>query len=212
MRGSRIDYQMSAERTFITYRLPFRIITPVVWLWAALGGVSLGVGAAMALLVAGLTTVTDDGRIDLRLALVVVSVVSTLLLYWLVYVRVARTRVLRVTFHYEWSELSVRLPDADHHPIRLAFDNVIEFRLAEQAVGRRTGCVLLLETDHDEPLTLVALPVPCHDNRHELPQLAGRLNARLQRVHGDTSPGIPPMEIGGPLPPTYQPLRPYVPD
>lgn len=187
MPRSRIQYQEHPHRAIFTFRLPGGWFAPQAWLWSAVGGVALGILAALALTV--LDVVDPDGasRLSFRAALIGGTIAGTLVLYLGVYIGAARARLLRVTFDYRRKAVMVRLPDTGRRPTRFALTDVIAFRLVEEA-----GCKLIMETTGRGPVALVTTRHACHDPRCELPRLAGYLAAHLDPAR-DTSDDIPPL-------------------
>ncbi len=187
MTRARINYVEGTERTTFIYRRPGSRFAPRVWAWSLTGGLAVGVGAALALAVAGLT---GTGGRSFDGAVIAGTVVGALALYAGTYRAAQRAMGLRISFDYVDNAVGIRLIDGPAwrwFPV----EDVLDFRLARQTTGWRAGCTLIMDTDSAGPVELVMARRDCYEESG-LPHLVSRLNARLQTVAGITSSELPP--------------------
>ncbi len=183
------------EQVTISYRACPDGWWPVVWLWCLAGGIPVGLVLATSLLVAG---VLDETATSFRLVAGAGTLCAAALLYGLV-VRRGQKRVLRVTFDGRNQQVGVLLP-ADDRWQWYDLDDVILFRLAQQAEDVENGDMVIMETDSAGAVPLVADRLEC-SGYGGLPALVGRLNAHLDVLRDNRR------DLFGPPPPPAVPRR-----
>lgn len=169
-----------SERFTFEYRVPPNLLALEAWFWSGVGGLAIGITAAVVL--------TVLGSVDaFTLVLIAASLVGAFLIYLVFYLWPALRRKLVITLDYEWGAVIVHLPDGGSRPARFAFTDVLLFRLVELA----RGCEMIMETNSSGPLTLVITRRDCAVG---LDQLAAHLNGHLETIHAaaeeDTLPYV----------------------
>ena len=181
MARARVQLVEGAERTTFTYHLPVGWFTPAVWLWCLLGGLPVGIGAALA------TRAANDYPRLVRTVLVGVTIVVAGALYAL-YVLSVQRLALHITFDRARSRVGFRQVSARRwtwYPR----SSVEGFRLVREPSGARLGCALVMDT-RDSALTLVQVSQDCYA-QSGLPHLVTRLNTQLQLPPRDVLADIP---------------------
>ncbi len=191
MARSRIESRRTTEGVIFTYRLPAQLLAVRAWWWSALGGLAIGVGAAVTLLIAGAVTGPGRGWLTFRAALLLGAVIGTLLVYGAAYWPAARRRMLSLTFDRRREEVLIRRTDLLQSPARFAFEDVIAFRLVDQPGGRQ-GCVLVMETASAGDFVLLLGRHACYEDA-VLSQFAATLHGYLDTLFSEHNPDpVPP--------------------
>jgi len=198
MARAQVQVVQSAQRTTFIYRLPAGWFTPVVWLWCVVGGLPIGIAAAL------IARAALDNALLFRAALVGLTVLGAAALYAL-YVGAVWRMALRVAFDRARDRVGYR-------PIRargwtwLPRSSVEGFRLASGS-GEKSGCTLLLDTRTDS-LTLAHVDQDCYA-QSGLPHLVARLNLQLEPAEEDTDGiSVPaPLRAAAPLRPARRGYR-----
>jgi hypothetical protein len=177
MPRARIWVRQTSDRLTVTYRLPGRLLSPAAWFWSLVGGLAIGIAAALALVVAGAVDVDEDWR-AFRIALAAGTASGAALLY-LGYAWTVLRRRLRVVFDAAHRRVTLQLVAGERRAGRYPLGDIVLFRLAEHAAGPRGGCILVMETAAEGPVALLTLPEGCHTPATQLSTLAGQLNAYL---------------------------------
>ncbi|WP_119068576.1 hypothetical protein [Aggregatilinea lenta] len=174
MPRARIGSRHGSHAITLVYRLPVRLLHPLAVLWALLGGAAVGIGAAMALVLAGIIAPGDDPWL-LRGAGIGVGLVAAGLLYVVVYLPGARDISLRVRF--ETARRAVTLwPLPNREAVAVDALDLFGFRLDVPEAGEtRQPCTLLADIDRASPLILLRMDAACDDERADLQRLAGLL-------------------------------------
>lgn len=197
MPPSRIADWREADQVTVVYRLPGRWFAPVALLWCVVGGLALAIGLTLALIVAGITDPSGQGWLTTRVSLAGGTLLGACALYGLVYLPAAWRQYLCVIFDYRDTIVTIELTNSGRRPVHYLMQDVIAFRLAEQAVGREVHCALIMETAGAGPVPLVISRHPCHEDKSDLAQLVGRLSGRIYAIqnHQDTfyNEPIPPV-------------------
>jgi hypothetical protein len=190
MLRARIDYHESPDRITFAYRLPGRLVAPVVLVWCGVGGLAVGVGLALALLVADI--ISDPGRdpTAFRLALGLGTAAGALALY-LLYARAVWMQRVRVAFDYARNAVEAR--DLVNRRVTVPFADALSFGLAERTAGRQDGCALVLDTAGTGPVALFVVPLDCYAETNQLSNLVGRLNANLSAIHAVPDSDLAPV-------------------
>jgi hypothetical protein len=172
-----------SNRFTFEYRVPPNLLVPEAWLWSGVGGLAVGIAAAVALTIIG-----GPGDLLFSTVLIAGALVSGFLIFVVFYLGPALRRKLMITLDYDWGAVSVRRPDGGSRPARFAFGDVLLFRLVELP----RGCTVIMETNSAGPFTLVTTRRECAAG---LAQLAAHLNAHLEAIHAaadaDTIPLMP---------------------
>jgi hypothetical protein len=183
MPRARIDYRESTDQVTFTYRLPGRLFAPVAGIWCVIGGLAVGVGLALALVVAEMVDDPTQDPAGFRLALVAGMLAGSLALYAL-YARAVWRQRVRVAFDYAQNAITIRGLDARQRTI--PFAHALSFWLDEQ--NQRT---LVLETDNIGLVMLLELDQA--GDEMQLAHFAGRLNANLTAIQAVPDDDIPPI-------------------
>ena len=190
MPRARIDYHESADRITFAYRLPARLVAPVLLVWCGVGGLAVGAGLALALVVVDLLRDPGQDPTAFRLVLGLGTAAGALALY-LLYARAVWTQRVRVVFDY--ARYAVEARDLVNRRVTVPFADALAFRLVEWAARRQDGCALMLDTTGREPVTLFVLPLDCHAESTQLGNLVGRLNANLAAIRAVPDSDLPPV-------------------
>jgi energy-converting hydrogenase Eha subunit A len=173
-----------SNRFTFEYQIPPNLFVPEAWFWAGVGGLAVGIAAAVTLTLLGAT-----GGLLFSTVLIVVGLISGFLIYLVFYLGPALRRKLKVTLDYDWGTVSVRRPGTGSRPARFAFSDVLLFRTVELA----RGCAVIMETNSGGPLTLVTTRRDCAAG---LDQLTAHLNAHLEAIHAAAEDDTIPYDPG----------------
>lgn len=198
MARAQVQFVEGAQRTTFIYRLPARWFTPLVWLWCLIGGLPLGIAAAL------IARAAMDNALLVRASLVGLTLIGAVGLYAL-YVLAVWRMALHITFDRARSQVGYR-PAHARRSTWLPRSSVEGFRLAS-GTDDQPGCTLIMDTRIDS-LTLVHVEEDCYA-QSGLPHLVARLNLQLEPASEDTDGvGVPaPLRAATPLRPARRGYR-----
>ncbi len=211
MARSPIHVQEYPEGITFSYRLstPFAT-TLLIALWCVVGGLAVGVGAAVAWGVLDLAALRGA---SFGAVLLAGWGVGVLVLYVFVVLLPGSGHALHVAFNPQVHALAVRLPTTSEWT-RYRWDDVLVFRLVRHDGRLTSRCGLVMDTS-DGPVTLLGTRINCYE-RGGLSTLAGYLNVQLNAVLAPDDESQRPVparmpEHGGAVSP-HPSARPYAPN
>ncbi len=175
MARAQVQFVEGAQRTTFIYRLPTGWFTPIVWLWCLIGGLPLGIAAAL------IARAALDNALLVGASLAGLTVVGAVGLYALYLLAVWRM-ALRITFDRARHQVGYCTVRARRWTW-LPRSSVEGFRLASGS-DEKPGCTLIMDTRTDS-VTLVHVEEDCYA-QSGLPHLVARLNLQLEPTDEDT--------------------------